>query len=206
MIDYLGSFIPSQETIVFWLEHYGSFALFGLLALGIIALPVPEETLMVITGALMRHGVLEIPPTLAAAYAGSCCGITVSYLIGITGGHYLLHKYGPYIWITEEKLAISHRWFKKAGKWSLIICYFIPGLRHFVGVFAGISELDFPRFALFAYTGSILWVTTFISFGYFFGKMEDYTLKHIVLGLAGALIVASILYLIYHFKNSKDHK
>lgn len=109
----------SQETIVFWLEQYGSLALFVLMALGIIAWPVPEETMMVIAGALMRNGVLDIPGTLLAAYGGSCCGIPISFLLGKTGGHYLIIKYGHYIWITEEKLAMIHKWFERTGKWSI---------------------------------------------------------------------------------------
>lgn len=206
MFEYFDSLIPSQETFVFWLEKYGNFALFILMALGIIALPVPEETLMVITGALIRKELIsEIPFTLLAAYAGSCCGITVSYLIGRSGGHYLLHKYGWYVGISEEKMIRAHEWYERIGKWSLVICYFIPGIRHFAGVFAGMSELNYFTFALFAYSGALLWVTTFIFIGYFFGKVEEYTLTHIMTILAILLIIASVVYLAYLFNKRRSN-
>lgn len=158
------------ETMSWWLVNYGSITLFVLLALGIIALPVPEETLLTITGILLYKGLLSIPITILAALAGSICGITVSYVIGKKVGSRLLHKYGKRFGITEKRLEKAHQWFEKFGKWSLFIGYFIPGVRHFTGISAGITELEYRHFALFAYTGALFWVTTFLSIGYFFGN------------------------------------
>lgn len=162
-------YIPNQETLIFWLDHYGSIGLFILLALGIIALPVPEETLMVISGVLIKQGHLMPVPTLCAAYGGSICGITMSYLIGRTAGVHFLHRYGKYIGMHEKRLNQAHEWFEKYGKWSLFVGYFIPGVRHFTGMTAGISVLEYSHFAAFAYMGAIFWVSTFVSLGYFFG-------------------------------------
>lgn len=163
------SYLPDKESISHWLMHYGSFSLFCLLALGIIALPVPEETLMVIAGILIRNGKLEAIPTMLAAYAGSMCGITVSYLFGRTAGRYLLIKYGSWVGLTEERLDQMHKWFESYGKWTLFFGYFIPGVRHFTGVAAGTSYLSYPSFALFAYVGAIFWVSTFLGLGYVLG-------------------------------------
>lgn len=162
-------FLPDFETFSLWLTHYGSFALFGLLMLGIVALPVPEETLMMLAGALIRNGQLHLHDTLIAAYLGSMVGITVSYILGRTVGFYFLHRYGGWLGLTEAKLMKAHNWFEKYGKWTLFIGYFIPGVRHFTGFSAGAAKLEYPTFALFAYTGALFWVTTFVSLGYFFG-------------------------------------
>ena len=153
-----------------WILQYGSIALFILLMLGIIALPVPEETLMVMSGILMHHGKLSIPSTIAASYLGAICGISVSYLLGRTAGHYFVVKYGKWIGITQERIDKVHAWFERFGKWVLVIGYFIPGIRHFTGFIAGTSELSYGQFALFAYSGAILWVSVFLSIGYFFGQ------------------------------------
>lgn len=160
-------FLP--ETLNLWLLNYGSFALFGLLALGILALPVPEETLLVFTGALLRQGSLDPFSTICAAYFGSIVGITGSYLIGHTGGIYLVKKYGPYIGFSDAKMAKIHDWSEHYGKWLLFIGYFIPGIRHFTGVFAGVSDMEYRHFALYAYSGAAFWVATFLSIGYVFG-------------------------------------
>lgn len=153
------------------LMDYGSIVLFILLALGIIALPIPDETLLVFAGALMAKGVLVVPLTILAAIAGSITGISISYVVGRTGGHYVVHKYGSMVGITDDKLQKAHVWFERYGKWTLTFGYFIPGVRHFTGLTAGISELEYRHFSLFAYSGALLWVTTFLSIGYFFGNI-----------------------------------
>lgn len=158
------------EILTLWILSYGVFALFFLLALGIIALPVPEETLLVASGILITQGIFSPFSTFFAALLGSITGITGSYLIGITGGHYLIERYGGYFGLNSIKMDKVHNWFEYYGKWILFIGYFIPGLRHFTGIFAGISQLSYHHFAIYAYTGALFWVTLFISIGYFFGN------------------------------------
>lgn len=157
------------DYLLDWLLQYGSLTLFGLLALGIIAFPIPEETLMVVAGALMKHGDLYIAQTVIAAYAGSICGISISYLLGHTMGIYLIKKYGDRIGLNEQKMEKVHLWFERFGKWALFFGYFVPGIRHLTGFSAGTSNLSFREFVLFAYTGALVWVSTFLSIGYFFG-------------------------------------
>ncbi len=171
MLEYL----PSLETLAEWLLEHGSLALFIVMALGIIALPVPEETLMIVTGTLMGSGKLYIIPTIIAAYLGSICGITVSYILGRTLGTYFVHKYGCWVGMKQATLDKIHVWFDCYGKWALLIGYFVPGVRHFTGFTAGTSLLDFRLFVVFAYTGALVWVATFLSIGYFFG---EYCVNH----------------------------
>jgi len=163
-------FAPTQDIFSIWLMQYGSFALFLLLAAGIIALPVPEETLMVFAGILMHKGSLPIVPTILAAFLGALSGISISYLIGRTAGHFLVTKYGSWVGLTQKRFQKAHDWFEKFGKWALLIGYFIPGVRHLTGISAGTSGFSYRHFAQYAYLGGVLWVSTFLSIGYFFGK------------------------------------
>lgn len=162
-------FFPDQETLAFWLIEYGPIALFSLLALEIIALPIPGEPLMIVTGVLLANGDLSIPPTLFAAYAGALIGISVSYVLGRTAGSYLVVNYGGRLGITNAKMQRVHDWFLRFGKWTLVIGYFIPGIRHFTGFSAGMAMLEYRPFTIFAYFGALFWVSIFISLGYFFG-------------------------------------
>ncbi len=199
MHEILANLLPHSDSVFQWLELYGSGALFALLALGIIALPIPEETMLVFTGVLLKKGTLFIPNTLLAAYAGSCAGITVSYLIGKTWGYYLIHKYGRFLGITERKLTSAHNWFERYGKWSLLVGYFIPGVRHFTGISAGTTRLEFPTFAFFAYTGAILWVSLFLSIGYFSGAYWIQTLENAEFKIEWLLITALVLAALFLF-------
>jgi membrane protein DedA with SNARE-associated domain len=85
-------------------------------------------------------------------------------------GFYLLHKYGRYLSITDEKLQRVKEWFNRGGKWTLPVGYFIPGVRHLTAYVAGASRLQYPIFALFAYAGGLIWSVTFILLGYFIGE------------------------------------
>lgn len=165
------------DALSYWLTHYGAFTLFILMALGIIAFPIPEETLMVLAGVFMQQGSIPIIPTLIAALLGAMTGITVSYLLGRFVGKYVLLRFGSYVGITEKHIDKAHNWFERFGKWALSIGYFIPGVRHFTGITAGISQLEYLHFALFAYLGALFWVTTFVSIGYFVGGKWFLSLK-----------------------------
>ncbi len=189
-----------METLHYLIIHYGYFGIFVLLMFGIVGLPVPDETLITLSGYLVFKGELHFIPTFLAAYLGSITGISISYAIGSTFGHHLLIKYGHYIHITEERLEKAHNWFEKIGRWTLVVGYFIPGVRHVVAIFAGASELRMWEFGLFAYGGALLWAVTFFSIGYFFGEkwqlVLDIVNHHIIVISIAALVVLMVLYFV----------
>lgn len=189
--------LPFNENFSIWLIQYGSFVLFIFLVLGIIALPIPDETLMIFAGVLMDDGKLHIPMTILAAYLGSICGITLSYVLGKTIGHYVVHHYGKWFGLTQERLDQTHQWFYKYGKWTLIFGYFIPGIRHFTGVATGMADLEYKQFALFAYSGAIIWATTFLSIGYFFGSYCLSIFDNIEVGIEDFIVLALAIIFIY---------
>lgn len=194
------------DALSHWLMHYGSISVFILLALGIIALPVPEETLMVLAGVLMSKGKINVIETGIAAYAGSICGITVSYLMGRLAGNYILKRYGNWIGLTEKRLEQVHAWFERFGKWTLFIGYFVPGVRHFTGFTAGMAELEYKYFALFAYTGALVWVTVFLSLGYFVGDHWIHQIKSYEVGFEEFAVVAFCVMFAFVLYRLKDEK
>jgi len=179
------------------ITQYGYLAIFCLLTLGIVGLPVPDEWLLTFSGYWVYKGHLDFLPTVASAYAGSICGITISYIIGRTGGLFLIHKYGGYVRFTPERLDRVHRWFERMGRWSLFFGYFMPGIRHFTAIVAGSSELEPHIFAAFAYSGGLFWVLGFVSLGYFLGDQwtrfsseVDSVLLWLTVGVVAAAFLA----------------
>lgn len=191
-----------------WLLNYGVIVLFFLLALGIIALPVPEETLLVFSGVLASQQTFSLFPTFLAAVLGSMFGITVSYSIGLAGGIYLIKKYGSYIGLNDEKMKKIHDWFENYGRWVLFVGYFIPGVRHFTGLFAGVSGMEYRHFALFAYLGAFFWVSLFLFIGYFFGSYYQVAFelveRNIEIVLTAGVLVLIITLIIYMHNSSKN--
>lgn len=181
--------------IIQWLGEHGNIALFFLLAFGIIGLPIPEETLMIFAGYLIAKGEWSILPTILAAIGGSICGISISYGLGLSAGSYLIKKYGYLIGSSEQKIKYAQNFFDRAGKWSLFFGYFVLGIRHFTGYIAGSISLPFRKFALFAYSGAIIWGATFLSLGYFFHKKIEQIMQKIDFDIVFFILTAGILIL-----------
>ena len=189
-----------EQQVLAWITQYGYFAIFFLLVFGIIGLPIPDETLLTFSGYLIYRGNLSLPLAFLTAFAGSATGITISFQLGRSFGHSLLMRYGKYLHITPDRLARAHAWFERVGHWALTIGYFIPGVRHLTAYAAGISEVRPHQFALFAYSGAVLWVSTFLSLGYFIGdRWEDVqrNVHHYLVGAAIALGVLALVYLLW---------
>jgi membrane protein DedA with SNARE-associated domain len=144
-------------------------AIFCLLMLGIFGLPVPDETLLAFCGFLVLNGKLEFTATLAAAFLGSCMGISLSYILGRKLGPKAVRQFGKFVHIDEETLDRVHRWFAHYGRWSLTGGYFFPGFRHLTAIIAGASGLEFKVFAPFAFGGALLWSAAFVTLGYTVG-------------------------------------
>jgi membrane protein DedA with SNARE-associated domain len=159
-----------MEHLLGWVSEYGYAGLFGLLVLGIFGLPVPDETLLVFCGFLISQARLHPVPTWFAGVGGSVCGISLSYAIGRTIERGFIHRWGGYVHITEERLERVHRWFDRGGRWMLTTGYFIPGVRHLTALVAGMSGMSFRCFAVYAWAGAALWVTTFLVLGYVLGE------------------------------------
>jgi membrane protein DedA with SNARE-associated domain len=157
------------EAVLGWVAHYGYVAILGLLMLGIVGAPIPDETLLMFAGYLIFKHELEPLPAFAAGFLGSICGITVSYALGRLLGLYLVTRLGRFLRVKPEDLDRVRAWYEGKGKYGLVISYFIPGIRHLAAYVAGSSRLSLPVFAAFAYLGGLLWSSSFISIGYVLG-------------------------------------
>jgi membrane protein DedA with SNARE-associated domain len=191
-----------REIAIQWITHHGYAGIFSLLVFGIVGLPVPDEWLLTFSGYLIFKHTLLFLPTFAAAFLGSACGITVSYTLGRIFDTYVLVKYGRFFHMTPQRLERVHKWFARRGRWTLLIGYFIPGVRHLTGYVAGVSELSFGNFALFAYTGAFCWAAVFITIGYILGEQWNRVLQslHETKLLAISVAVAAILaYVAYRY-------
>jgi membrane protein DedA with SNARE-associated domain len=189
-----------EQQVLAWITEYGYIAIYCLLMLGIVGLPVPDETLLTFTGYLIFKGRLSLPLAFASALAGSATGITLSYWLGRTFGLTLVHRYGKYLRIREDQLTRAHYWFERVGHWGLTFGYFVPGVRHFTAYAAGMSDVRPHQFALFAYSGACVWVATFFTLGYVLGERWEAVEKdihHYMLWMTVAALVAAAGYLVW---------
>jgi len=191
----------TMEGVFAWVAAHGYWALYLLLALGIVGLPVPDETLLVFAGYLIGRGTLHPLWTFAAAAGGAWTGISISYILGRTLGIGVVHRFGRFLHITETRILRVHRWFDRIGHWALFIGYYVAGVRHFTAILAGTSGVSAQTFLAYAWSGGALWVTTFLTLGYYIG--EDWRriagLVHRYL-LAGSIVVLAAALLVYFWR------
>lgn len=186
-----------MEAVFQWISTYGYPAIFLLLTLGVVGLPVPDETLLVFCGYLISKGKMHPVAAWASALAGSWCGISLSYTIGRTFGIGVVHRFGKYLHIDEDRLNKIHQWFDRIGHWALFVGYYVAGVRHFTAIVAGMSKLRFPSFMAYAWTGGLCWVTTFLTIGYYLGenwKQIADSIQHYLVYISILLIAAIACY------------
>jgi LPXTG-motif cell wall-anchored protein len=183
------------ESIDLFLAQYGYFAIFALLMLGIVGPLIPDETILVLSGIAVHRGQLTMLGTIGVAFAGSLCGITLSYTLGRTGAIYVLERYGPLNRWVGRHLPDVEKWFHRYGKWTLFFGYFIAGLRHFTALTAGMSKLSPGVFMLYAYPGGLIWVICFVAIGYYVGAEWEQLARRLDRGAliaAGAIALAAL--------------
>jgi membrane protein DedA with SNARE-associated domain len=176
------------------LQSHGSLALFGLLALGLVGLPVPGETLLVFSGVLVAQGTMHLVPTYLGASLGSTLGVSISYSLGRIAGPAAVSRYGRHLRVSTQDLARVRHLIERAGKWGLVFGYFIPGVRHLTALVAGATEVRIAVFAMFGGVGAALWSLTFITIGYYAGDRwrEALSMVSSPVVIAGMVIVAAV--------------
>jgi membrane protein DedA with SNARE-associated domain len=163
-----------MHPLLFSITQYSYFGIFIALGLGIVGLPVPDETLMAYAGFLVFNGKLNYFYTIMVSFMGTSCGITLGYFLGRSFGNPFIRRYASKMHVNQDDIQDAENLYNKYGKFALFIGYFIPGIRHLTAIFAGVSLMPYRTFALFAYTGGFLWTITLVSFGYFLGEKWHY--------------------------------
>ena len=158
-----------MNELMWIVTHYGYYALFFLLALGIVGLPIPDETLMVLAGSMTVNGPFYYMNAFIVCTLGSMTGMLLSYGIGRKVGKPLIDRYGAKVKLTPSRLAVVERWFEKYGPVSIVFGYFVPGIRHLTCYVAGMSRLNFSIYLMSAMIGNFIWVGTFLTIGHMVG-------------------------------------
>ncbi|PEC85696.1 DedA family protein [Bacillus cereus] len=186
-------------------QQYGYYVVLVGLLLEYIALPFPGEPTLAYAGFLSHQGDLSLPILIVLSFIGTSVGMTFQYFVGNKLGMPFIQKYGKYVFSTSQKINLTKMWFDKYGYFLIFIAFFIPGVRHFTGYFAGIINLPFRRFAMTIYSGALFWVSFFLIGGYWLGENLEEIFQilrqHIWTILFGIIIIT----LITRFRKNIKH-
>jgi len=152
------------------IEHYGYVAVGLGILLEDFGLPTPGETLLIAGAIGASQGDLNIWLLLFLAWLGGVVGDNIGYLIGHSGGHRLMLRYGGRIGITEAKLKQVEGFFTRYGDAVILFARFVVVLRQFNGIVAGTLEMPWWRFIMLNSIGAALWVGFWGGLAYVLGR------------------------------------
>jgi membrane-associated protein len=159
------------ETIINYINIYGYLVIFLFLFFGIVGIPAPEESLLLLIGVLSIHDKLSLGLVMLCSILGAFVGMLAAFTVGKYIGSPFFKRYGKYVGITEA------RWQKVSDKYTnnvrktIVLGFYLPGIRQISPYFAGINKVPFRSFVFFSLLGTLLWTIPFILAGYYGGKL-----------------------------------
>jgi membrane protein DedA with SNARE-associated domain len=167
-------------------------------------IPLPSEVIMPFGGFVVWQGTTNMTLggiTIIGAL-GNLFGALIAYFIGPKGGRPLLERYGKYVLITQSKLQSTDNWFERYGYEAVFISRFLPGIRTFISLPAGITGMDLKKFVIYTFAGSLPWCFVLgyigVQLGPRWGIIRSYF--HILDILVVVGLVTFIGYLIYKYR------
>lgn len=152
------------------LNKYGYAAVVGLVLVEDFGVPVPGETVLILSAIYASTGRLSVVLVGLLAFLGAVIGDNIGFAIGHFGGRRVVERFGRYIFLTRERLERATAFFERHGGKVITIARFVEGLRQANGIIAGTTGMHWARFLAFNALGAALWVAVWTSVGYFSGS------------------------------------
>jgi membrane-associated protein len=148
---------------------------------------LPGDYLLFLAGMFVATGKLDVNIFLLifGLFIAAVCGNFTGYWFGKKTGPVLYHRKDTFFF-KKRYLKAAELYYNKQGAFALIMGRFVPIVRTFAPIFAGVVRLDFKKFALYNICGAFLWITSLTLLGYFLGRkfekeINDYLL-YIIIG------------------------
>lgn len=163
-------FAALTESIAHWLAAGGYPVLGMLMALESMVVPVPSEAVMPFAGFLIAQGRWTWLAVGLWSTAGSLVGSLLSYWIGAAVGRPALLRWGRYVGLTASHLDMSERWFSRWGSHAVLLCRFVPVVRHLISLPASAARMKILPFAVSTTIGAAAWNTFLAWVGFVAGE------------------------------------
>jgi len=148
---------PVGRWIIDTISYLGYLGIVLTMGIESACIPLPSEIIMPFSGYLVYTGRFNLLWVSVAGAFGCVVGSVAAYWAGILGGRPFIEKYGKYVLLSHRDLDTAERWFKKYGDWAIFFSRLLPVIRTFISLPAGIAKMNFPRFVLYTFLGSLPW-------------------------------------------------
>lgn len=199
------------EHVLHFFETAGYLSVMILMALESMIAPVPSEAVMPPAGFLIANGTFSFAGVIFFSTLGSIIGSLISYYLGAWGGRPLVERFGKYLLLDHKALDQSEKFFQKRGDITILICRFIPVIRHLISIPAGIARMNVIKFCIYTIIGAGIWNSFLAYVGY---KLQDHWDSIVKWKYRSwidiAMILIIFLVMVYYFyklyKNFKKEK
>ncbi|MBC8986270.1 DedA family protein [Pedobacter sp. N36a] len=161
---------------------------------------LPGDYLLFLAGMFVATGKLDVNLYVLIL------GLIIAAVSGNFTGYWFGRKTGPVLYERKDSFFFKKRYLKaaedyynKQGAFALIMGRFVPIVRTFAPIFAGVVKLDFKRFALYNFAGAIIWIASLTLLGYFLGKRFEKEINDYLLYIIIGFIVITTIPLVYTF-------
>ncbi len=190
----------------------GYFGVVLLMAIESACIPLPSEIIMPFAGYLVSEGTFSLWGATLAGSLGCLLGGSVAYFAGYYGGRPFVDRYGKYILLNPHDVDMAENMFKKYGEIIAFVSRLLPVVRTFIALPAGMARMNFWKFSIYSFLGSLPFCFALTYLGMKLGKnwpmLKEYFHKaDLFIGVL--IIVAVVLWIRHHIlflKSSQGSK
>ena len=195
------------ETLLAWLTLYGVTALFLMLTVGSIGVPLPSTLILMVVGSIVEQGDLNFWTVIACGSAGAILGDQIGYWFARWAGRRVVRRITDKVGGTSN-VERAHRFNARWGSTGIFLTRWLIGpLGPWVNLSCGLTEFKWSRFLFWGVLGEILWVVLYVSLGRIFSDRVEYlselagNLTWLIVGMLATSLLGWKL-----FKYFRDHE
>jgi membrane-associated protein len=203
------------------ISSFGIYALIGVCAIVFIETGLlsgfflPGDSLLFVTGLMISTGDVVFPvgnEMVPVPIWIACAAISTSAWLGDQTGYWIGRKLGPAVFnktdskfFSQKNVSRTNSFFEKYGSKAIILAHFVPVMRTFVPVAAGIGQMNYKRFLKYNIYGVIAWGTMVTLLGYWLGKIP-FVAEHVEYFTIAFVVLSTIPIALEVIKTRRDHK
>ena len=166
---------------------------------GLVVTPfLPGDSLLFVVGALAAAGGMDITLVMATLIVAALCGDNANYWIGRWTGTRWLKR-----WINPAHLERTHDFYERHGGKTIVIARFVPIIRTFAPVVAGVGQMKYRSFVFYNIAGGLLWIWSMLFTGYFLGRYIPGIDEHIEIVILVVVFLSIMPGIIHWYKERK---
>lgn len=185
------------EFITQLISSWGYLGIFITMTLESALIPIPSEAVIPFAGFLAYMGEMNIWLIVLVSSLANVAGSIIAYEMGKYLGRGFIERYGKYVLLNMQHLKLIEGWFDKYGSLTVFFSRMLPLVRTVNALPAGIGKMNFPKFCLYTFVGSIPWNLALVFVGYLLKQnwniLEKYSLY---IDILAVFVAAAVIYYI----------